>query len=90
MQTITVPDDALDVVKSSINLKSRVLKSNYQDYKKRLKAFETKYGISTKQFLKKYNSGQLGDDQKWFDWLFVYEAFSEINRELSLLRHVKL
>ena len=90
MQTITVPDGALDVVKSSINLKSRVLKSNHEDYKKRLKAFEIKYGISTKQFLKKYNSGQLGDDQKWFDWLFVCEAFSEISRELSLLRHVKL
>ena len=90
MQTITVTDDALDVVKSSIILKNRVLKSNYADYKKRLRKFETKYGMSTNQFLKKYNAGRLGDDQKWFDWLFVHEAFSEIGHELSLLRQVKL
>lgn len=90
MQTITMSNDTIDVVKSSINLKKRILKSNYEDYKKRLKKFESKQGMSTKQFLKKYNSGQLGDDQKWFDWLFAYEAFSEINRELLLLRRVKL
>ena len=90
MQTLTMPDDTLDIVKSSINLKKRVLKSNYDDYKNRLKTFEKKHGMSSKQFLKKYNSGKLGDDQKWFDWLFVYEALSEINRELSLLRQLKI
>ena len=90
MHTVTMSVDAVDVVKSSINLKKRVLKSNCEDYKKRLKSFESKQGMSTKQFIKKYNAGQLGDDQKWFDWLFAYEAFSEINRELMLLRRVKL
>ena len=90
MQTLTMADDALDIVKSSMNLKRRILKSNYDGYKNRLRAFEAKYRMSSKQFIKKYNSGQLGDDQKWFDWLFVYEAFSEINRELSLLRQLRI
>ncbi|MBI4379387.1 MAG: hypothetical protein HY578_09855 [Nitrospinae bacterium] len=90
MQTITLADDVLGVVKSSIHLKKRVLQSNYADYKGQLKTFESKYGMSTKQFLNKYNLGQLGDAQKWFDWLFAYEAFSEISRELLLLHKVRL
>jgi len=25
--------------------------------------------------LKKFNTGKLGDDAEWFDWLFVYGAY---------------
>ena len=90
MPKMSINEDALDLVKSGLNLKKRVLKLNLEEYRKRLAEFESKHKMSTRQFLRKFNSGQLGDEQYLFDWLFAHQARKELSSKLSLLRQVKL
>lgn len=89
-QKITIQDNAIELVKSGLRLKKNILLSNYSDYKNRLKKFEMRFKMSTPQFLKKFNSGKLGDAQKWFDWVYTYEAYSEISNQLRLLKEIKI
>lgn len=45
-----------------------MLKSKIRVYSSRLKEYETKYGLSTDVFLEKFGSGELGDEERWFEW----------------------
>lgn len=90
MTRIAIEDSALDLVKSGLNLKKRILKLNLVEYRKRLSEFESKYHMPTQKFLHKFNAGQLGDDQYLFDWLFAQQACKDLSAKLNLLKKVKL
>jgi len=34
--------------------------------------------------LRKFEAGSLGDDEDWFDWLFVWEAWKKYQRKRAL------
>ena len=36
--------------------------------------FETQYGWSTDEFLRKFNAGEIGDDQDFFRWYALAQA----------------
>lgn len=40
----------------------------------RCRAFETKYGWSTDEFLHKFDAGEIGDDQDYFIWYALAQA----------------
>jgi len=50
-----------------------------------LKQFEDDYQLTSAQFLKKFNQGELGDDEVWFDWLFAIKAHEHISEKLNLI-----
>jgi hypothetical protein len=60
----------------------------YQE--KEVDTFEKKYGMSSHKFFKEFNSGKLGDDEKWFDWLFSYKAYHHAKEKLELVKKIKL
>jgi hypothetical protein len=43
-------------------------KHHIQTYLETCLKFEQKYGISSDEFLLKFESGELGDSQDFFDW----------------------
>lgn len=90
MPKIALNNETIDLVKSGLDLKKRVLRLNLEEYHKRLTNFESRYKMSTRQFLQRFNSGQLGDEQHLFDWLFAYQACKEFSNKLHLLKQVKL
>jgi len=90
MQKILINKEAVDLVKSGLNLKKRILKLNLEEYRKRLSEFESKHKMPTRKFLQKFNSGQLGDEQYLFDWLFAHQACKELSNKLNLCKQVKI
>lgn len=90
MTQMALSEKTRDLVKSGLNLKKRVLKLNLEEYRNRLSEFESRHKMSTRQFLRKFNSGQLGDEQYLFDWLFAQQACKELSEKINLLKQVKL
>lgn len=37
-------------------------------FREKLAAFEQQYGMSSAEFQQRFDSGELGDAPKWFDW----------------------
>ncbi len=78
------------LIKSSLNKEENILNLGLNKWKNKLKEFEKKYKISTETFVNKFNKGQLGDDKKWFDWLFAYKAYNHIKEKLELVKGINI
>jgi len=53
-----------------------------------LAIFEKKYKMSRTDFIQKFESGELGDDVEWFDFLFAYRAFEHVKKKLKLIEEI--
>jgi len=90
MSVLSVNHEVLPLIKSGIDLKKRLIALNLSEYRNKLASFEKKHHLSTRQFLKKFQTGKLGDDAYLFDWLFAHKVCKQLSDELSLLKKVKL
>ncbi len=90
MTTLTLSDQATNLVKAGMALERRVLEASRQQYRTRLATLEHRYRMTTKRFLHRFNAGQLDDGETWFDWLFAHQAHTELSKRLAILRGIKL
>ena len=90
MTTLTLSDQAADLVKAGVALQHRLLKTSCHDYRQRLQTFERRYRMTTKRFLHRFHAGKLADDAAWCDWLFASQAHTQLSQRLSVLRGIKL
>ena len=44
--------------------------------------------MKTKSFIEKFNSGELGDDSEWFDWLFAFKAYQHIKDRINRIASI--
>jgi hypothetical protein len=88
--TMRIQQEAIPLVKSSLELKRKALEFNLNEYRRRLAAYETQHKMNSQEFIKKFKTGELGDDAAWFDWEFALDALDETEHQLVLLASVKL
>jgi hypothetical protein len=55
-------------------------------YKKAIRELERKHHLSTNIFLKRFESGKLGDDADYFDWYAFAKLLSEWQQAQSAIR----
>jgi len=48
---------------------------SFVDLSERLKVYETKYGYSTVDFFRRFQDGQLGDDDDLMMWAGIYHLY---------------
>jgi hypothetical protein len=88
--TMTMREEAVPVVRSSLEMKRKALEFNLRQYQERLAAFESQYQMTSEQFADRFSTGELGDGAEWFEWEFVLDACRETARQLELLESVRL
>ncbi len=59
-------------------------------YASRLKEFEQKYGMKSAEFYRKFEQGKLGDEQDFFEWYAIKEAYDYWKNTSSILKNVSL
>ena len=57
-----------DEIKTSLKREYDLYSNAMAFYKNALKELEQKHQLSTQAFLKRFESGRLGDDADYFDW----------------------
>mgnify|MGYP001605660336 CR=1 FL=1 len=88
--TMILQQDAVPIVKSSLEMKRKALDYNLREYHRRLMTFEQTHHMTWQQFIDDFRSGKMGDDATWFEWEFLIDALAETERQLKLLDSVKL
>ncbi len=63
---------------------SELHKSNL-NLKLDLKAFETKYNLSSKNFYQQFSQGELTDEEEFMTWSGLYEMFCQNQQQLNEL-----
>lgn len=73
-------------IKTSLKREHYLYSSAMAFYKSTLKELEQKHKITTRTFLKKFESGQLEDDSDFFDWYAFAKLFDRWRKAQSEIR----
>ena len=88
--TISIPEESSEVVKLTLQKEVNRLKEKINSLNKHLSSYEKKFAYSSDEFSKKFDNGELGDDQVFFEWYAELETRNRIINRLLLLEKVKL
>ena len=88
--TFTIRQEAVPIVKSSLETRRRSLEFSLRQYQARLSGFEQQHQMASAQFAAKFSAGELGDDAAWFEWEFVLDAMRETEQQLELVKSIRL
>jgi len=72
--------------KTSLEREYALCSSAIAFYKKSLKEFERKYRLTTTAFLKRFETGEIGDDADFFDWYAFARLLAQWQKTQSALR----
>lgn len=86
--TLTIPSETLPLLRHAVERELNILKISIKNTEGRLKRFEKKYDMDSKQFYERFSAGEMGDDHETMLWAAEYEAFQHIKKELRKLRKV--
>lgn len=73
-------------IRTSLKREYNLYSSAMAFYKKAVKEFEQKYHLTTPSFLKKFESGQMGDEADFFDWYAFAKLLSEWQETRSAIQ----
>lgn len=90
MPVLELDERKAALVRAGLATQRKIMEIALRDYETELSNFEKEYQMSTGEFLHRFNSGELGDDEQWFDWLFAYEAVEHLKEQLSLVDSIDL
>ena len=81
------------IVLEALVRKARLLRAKLRVYDARIRELEEKYGMSSDEFLTRFEKGELGDEEDYFIWwsylrakAVILERLKELEKETQRLR----
>ena len=78
-------DDYLIKSLKKIIAYERKTRKELESLKGELRAYETKYNMTSEDFYNKFTNGLLGDDADYFEWSAIYKMYLRSLERLSIL-----
>jgi hypothetical protein len=85
---VVIGEDAAPVVKDSIHREVILLESKINLVKSEIKQFEEKYHLKSSDFLEKFDKGELGDSQDFFEWWGLIKGLKTLEDRLEKAKAV--
>jgi len=85
---IAISEDAIPIVRDSINREIILLESKISLLNSEIKLFEEKYNMTSSEFKKKFDQGDIGDSQDFFEWWGLKKGLSTIEDRLNKAKAV--
>ena len=79
---------ALEALSSAIERELKILKTKQAGFKEEMRRFESKHKLSSNEFYKKFESGELGDDESYFTWWAAIHAHKSIKTRIETLQEL--
>lgn len=57
-----------DVVMAALRDQANLARLRYEQFENECRAFESRFQMTTEDFATRFDKGDLGDDEEWFDW----------------------
>lgn len=85
---IAISEDAVPVIKDSVNREIILLESKINIIKTEIKQFEKKYNMTSSEFQKKFDKRELGDAQDFFEWWGLIKGLGILEDRLNKAKAV--
>lgn len=79
---------ALEALSSAIKRELKIVKAELEGFEEEMQRFESKHGLSSNEFYKKFESGELGDDEDYFTWWAAVHAHESIKTRIETLQEL--
>jgi hypothetical protein len=70
--------EALQRERALLRVKAKILKSRVEDFEKR-------FNMKSEEFLEKFESGELGDDEEFFLWWSFLQALRSVEERMKIV-----
>lgn len=85
---VAISEDAIPVIKDSVKREIILIESKISIIKTEIKQFEDKYQMISSEFLKKFEKGELGDSQDFFEWWGLIKGLETLEDRLNKAKAV--
>lgn len=85
---VAISEDVAPVIKDSIHREIILLESKINLVKSEIKQLEEKYHLISSEFLEKFEKGDLGDSQDYFEWWGLIKGLKTIEDRLKKAKAV--
>ncbi|MCQ1535872.1 hypothetical protein FTO70_09310 [Methanosarcina sp. KYL-1] len=84
------PQEVSEVIRAALEQNERIAKYKIKKYSGICEDFEKKYGMGSDLFMEKFESGELGDDEDFFDWYAAKRGLDIWNKKLEIISGIRI
>lgn len=84
------PQEVSEVIRAALEQNERVAKYKIKKYSDICENFEKNYEMDSDTFMEKFNSGELGDDDDFFDWYAAKRGLDIWNKKLKIILGIQI
>ena len=88
MMSATAAEDAVLIIRRSLEREIGLLEMKKRLAEDEIKEFERRYDIDSADFLRRFEGGDLGDSQDWFEWWGLLRGRRAIEEEIRKAKAV--
>lgn len=85
---VAISEEVAPIIKDSIHREIILLESKINLLKGEIKQFEEKYHLTSSKFLEKFEKGNIGDSQDYFEWWGLIKGLKTIEDRLNKAKAV--
>lgn len=84
------PQEVSEVIRAALEQNERVAKYKIKKYSDICENLEKKYEMDSDTFMEKFDSGELGDDDDFFDWYAAKRGLDIWNKRLKIISTIDI
>ena len=84
------PQEVSEVIRAALEQNERLAKYKIKKNSDICGNFEDKYGMSSELFMEKFDSGDLGDDEDFFNWYAAKRGLDIWNKKLEIISGIRI
>lgn len=77
------------LVESALSNELRVIQAGIRRTEQRLKAFESQYGLSSQEFLHRYENDEFAETLDFAEWVGEYRLLERLHEKAETLREIR-
>jgi hypothetical protein len=81
-------DDIQPVVSDALEKQSAFAHARFKKFARECRTFEERFDMASEQFFDRFEAGELGDDEQWFDWYAAYRGRMLWEKKYNILRGI--
>lgn len=79
----------INVIDKLTEYKIQGFEKDLENIENDIKKFEDKYQLKSNEFIKKFESGEMGDDVDFFEWASLYDMQKRLKDRLYIAKGVE-
>lgn len=83
-------EEARDVLGDALHREAELAEARYTYFKRMCHVFEEKHRISSQEFMRQFESGNLGDEAECFDWYAAKRGRDLWERRFHILSGIEI